>query len=99
MDEKLSALLKDIRLLFSDAKIYLFGSRAKGTAKAQSDYDLIIISQKFKATPFVNRGGLIWRHTDVPIVADLLCYTPDEFQKVSKTSVIIKDVLQHATPL
>ncbi len=99
MDERLKQLLYDIRSLFSDAKIYLFGSRAKGTAHEYSDYDLIIISKDFKKTDFVDRGGIIWRHSDAPIGADLLCYTPEEFKRVSKTSIILKDAMKHAVML
>jgi len=29
----------------------------------------------------------------------MLCYTPDEFEKVRKTSIVIKDAMRHAVPL
>ena len=96
MDKRLSELLFDVKKLCKDATIYLFGSRAKGTARPDSDYDLIIISKKFGRTPFVNRAGLIWRNSDVGIAADLLCYTPSEFAKLSKNSVVLSDALKYA---
>ncbi|MEK6924073.1 MAG: nucleotidyltransferase domain-containing protein [Candidatus Micrarchaeota archaeon] len=99
MDEKLTALVADIRKLYKGARIMLFGSRARGMARKDSDYDLIIISKKFGRTPFVNRAGVIWRNSWVVIAADLLCYTPEEFARVSKESFIIKDALKHAVAL
>ena len=99
MDEKLGALLKDIRKLYSNAKIYLFGSRARGEAKENSDYDLIVVSPKFKGTHFLKRTGTIWRNSDVIIAADIFCYTPEEFKRISKTSFIIRDALKHAIPI
>ncbi len=99
MDEKLRALVTDIRALFADAKIYLFGSRASAKAKPSSDYDLIIVSEGFGKVSFVNRPGVIWRRTWVGIAADLLCYTPKEFKQASKNSFVIKDALEHAVPL
>jgi len=99
MDQELKQLLEDIRKLYRDAKIYLFGSRARGDFDKDSDYDLIIVSKEFKKTPFVNRGGTIWRNTDAALAADMLCYTPDEFEKVRKTSIVIKDAMRHAVPL
>ena len=96
LDERLNQLLTDIRAAFADAKIYLFGSRATGRARPDSDYDLIVISGHFQKTPFIDRAAEIWRRSDAPIGADLLCYTPDEFSQVSKTSTVIKDALKDA---
>ena len=35
----------------SNAKIYLYGSRVRGTANKQSDWDLLILINKEKITP------------------------------------------------
>lgn len=99
MDKRLNALVNGIKKSYEDAKIYLFGSRAKGTAKTGSDYDLIVVSKKFRRTPFVNRAGEIWLNTGAGIAADLLCYTPSEFAEASKTPVVLRDALKHAIPV
>jgi len=99
MDEPLNQLIKDIRLLFSDAKIYLFGSRATGRARPDSDYDLIIISKKFEKIPFIDRAVQIWMKSDAQLGGDLLCYTPTEFSKISKTSSVIQDAMKDAVSL
>lgn len=99
MDNDLKAFLKDIRRLYYDAAIYLFGSRAKGDARKESDYDLIVVSNLFEKIPFVNRGGTIWRNSKAGIAADLVCYTPEEFKKISKTSYILKDALKYAVQI
>lgn len=39
-----------IRLQEPSAKIYLYGSRARGTAKSDSDWDLLILLNKEKIT-------------------------------------------------
>lgn len=96
MDGELKAFLKDIRRMYQDAKVYLFGSRARGDARPESDYDLIIVSRQFDKIPFVNRGGTIWKNSQVGIAADLVCYTPEEFKKISKTSYVLKDALKYA---
>jgi len=99
MDEKLVAFLKDIRAHAQGAKVLLFGSRATGKANRDSDYDLIVVSESFKKTPFVDRPAGIWLKSDVGIAADLLCFTPKEFARASKTSVILRDGLKHAIAL
>lgn len=99
MDERVIQLLKDIRKLYSGSKIYLFGSHATGKASKYSDYDFIIVSEKFSKITFVNRGGTIWRNTRVGLAADFLCYTPKEFKRLSKSSVVLRDAMKHAIVL
>ncbi len=99
MDETLKQFTAEIRSAFTDAKIMLFGSRAKGTARPDSDYDLIIISKQFKGIPFVNRAYAIWSKSQTIIAADLLCYAPGEVDKIAKNSVILKEALKHAVTI
>lgn len=96
MDAKVNRLVHDIRTAYQDAKIYLFGNHAKGIANPQPDHEFIIISKQFKKTPFPNRAGNVWMNTQEAFAADLLCYTPKKFEKLSKTSIILKDALAYA---
>jgi predicted nucleotidyltransferase len=67
------------------AHVYLFGSRARGTQQAQSDYDLVAVAAAFvDVSPFrrcldrddhwLAAGG--WR-----LALDLHCFTPEEFRR------------------
>ncbi len=38
------------------AKIYLYGSRAKGSASKESDWDLLILLKRKKITPDIERS-------------------------------------------
>lgn len=50
--EELLQLVKDkIRSIVPDAKIILFGSRARGEATVDSDWDLLILVNKDKLEP------------------------------------------------
>jgi predicted nucleotidyltransferase len=66
------------------ARVYLFGSRARGTNRPDSDYDLVAVAGAFGEQPKLRRaldrrelwleaGG--WRKS-----LDLHCYTPEEFR-------------------
>lgn len=66
------------------ARVYLFGSRARGAAHPKSDYDLVAVSPIFRRETRLRRcidrdeiwlasGG--WRKA-----LDLHCYTPEEFR-------------------
>ena len=69
-------------------EMILFGSRAKGTARPNSDYDLVIISRDFKDVPFRERPMPcmeLWDINLFPTGADILCYTPAEFKAKQRT--------------
>ena len=75
-------------------KMILFGSRAQGKAHRWSDFDLIIVSPKFRKTKFRYRqlGFYQYWHLNYPV--DFLCYTPEEFKKLSKQITIVQQALQ-----
>jgi predicted nucleotidyltransferase len=67
------------------ARLYLFGSRARGTAHPESDYDLVAVAEAFDQQPLLRRGldrGNLWREAGGwRIALDLHCYTPQEFRE------------------
>ena len=99
MDDELKKFTGDIRRSFRGAKIMLFGSRANGTARSDSDYDLIIISKYFEKIPILDRPYEIWMKSKANIAADLLCYAPAEVNKIAKSSFILREALKHAVTI
>ncbi len=79
---------------FKVKQAILIGSRAKGENNKSSDIDVILISENFRLIPFVNRMGTILQEITFDKHIDFLCYTPDEFEKIQKTSSIIADALK-----
>ncbi|MEW6063461.1 MAG: nucleotidyltransferase domain-containing protein [Nanoarchaeota archaeon] len=75
-------------------KMYLFGSRAKGNPKKWSDFDLIIVSENFKDKPSFERAVGFHDYWDLDYPVDFLCYTPEEFNKLSKQITIISQALE-----
>jgi len=75
LDQKLDTIRRE----FSPTHLLVFGSRATGNAREDSDIDLIVVSERFKDIRSPNRMGLflnaVW--PDVPV--DAICYTPEEF--------------------
>lgn len=67
------------------ARIYLFGSRVRGTNRPSSDYDVVAVAESFGQQPRLGRAQdrfLIWREAGgwgAPL--DLHCYTPAEFRE------------------
>ncbi len=70
---------------YSPEKIILFGSQARGVATPQSDVDLVVI--KKTSVPFLQRMRELARilvKARLGQGADVLVYTPEEFQMLSK---------------
>jgi predicted nucleotidyltransferase len=79
-----------IKEKFEPEEVILFGSRARGDYLEDSDYDLMVVSKKFRGYDFRVRIIKIYELIDVPINIDVLCYTPEEFEERSKALCIVK---------
>ena len=69
-------------------KISLFGSYARGRADLFTDLDVLVIIETDK--PFIERSGEIHSLLALPVDADILCYTPEEFRQMRDTPFIRK---------
>jgi uncharacterized protein len=79
------------------AKIYLYGSRAKGTAKSDSDWDLIILLNRDKISLEVEQGityPLYDLEFDIGEVISPLIYSEKEWNTKYKITPFYKNVMQ-----
>lgn len=81
-------LIVDFARLIRDrygAGVYLFGSRARRSARPESDYDLVAVSQAFDRQSVFERAldrNILWRQAGGwGIGLDLHCNTPAEFRR------------------
>ena len=76
------------------AKLIFFGSRALGECHEDSDVDLIIVSKKFNKVSMLKRSPELYIkwHLDYPV--DFLCYTPEEFDRLSKQVSIVSHAVK-----
>lgn len=66
------------------ARVYLFGSRARGVFHIDSDYDFAVISSDFSRLSFMERQQLVRpliRKVIGDEALDVACYTPEEFER------------------
>ncbi|HEY8270421.1 MAG TPA: nucleotidyltransferase domain-containing protein [Pseudobdellovibrionaceae bacterium] len=80
-DKNLADIVSKLKAHFKPEKIFLFGSRAKGTATAESDYDLFLIvknSSKTKMERMDEANLVLWGRTS-PV--DVFVYTQKEFDE------------------
>jgi len=84
---------------FKPEKVLLFGSRAKGDARQESDIDLIVISPSFKKIPFIKRMPLVLKKVTFPNHVDYICYTREEYENIKDASSVIMDAREQSVEL
>jgi len=81
-DETLRDIVDRLVRAVDPDKLVVFGSRGAGQARADSDYDILIV--KAEADPHRRRTGPLYRALwGVPKPVDLLWYTPEEIEEWS----------------
>jgi len=61
-------------------RISIFGSYAKGRRDLFTDLDVIIVMRTDK--PFIQRLKEVYSLLALPVDADILCYTPEEYRRM-----------------
>lgn len=82
-------LLKQLQL----QQMILFGSTARSEFRKDSDIDLILISKDFSKVSPLKRAYMVSKYWNLNYPKDLLCYTPEEFEKLKKHSVVVKEAV------
>ncbi len=82
-----------IKKELSPSKVLIFGSRVTGEATDDSDIDVIIVSDFFKGIKFIKRMAVVMKKFRFAKHVDFICYTPEEFEKMQDSSVIVKSAL------
>jgi predicted nucleotidyltransferase len=80
-------------------QVILFGSRARGDARSDSDLDVIIVARAFEEVPFLKRMPMMLRMVRFPRHVDFLCYTPAEFEHIQQTSAVVYQAVQEGVIL
>ena len=63
-------------------RISVFGSYVKKTPDLFTDLDILIIMKTDK--PFLERIKEVYSLLALPVDADILCYTPEEFERIKE---------------
>ena len=80
-------------------RVILFGSRARGDWIKESDYDFIVVSPRFEGVPFPSRPVDLYRLWKGSPGVELLCYTPDEFNRKSRQITIVAEAVKEGIEL
>ena len=72
----------------------LFGSFARGDHRKWSDIDILIVSKDFKYIRKVKRPVKLYDYWTYKHPIDFLCYTPEEFKRLSKRVTIVREAIK-----
>ncbi len=75
---------------FHVERVILFGSQADGTATADSDIDLIIVSPDFARMNSLARAARMYDYWTADRAVDFLCCTPEEFERLKGRVSIVR---------
>ena len=72
-----------------------YGSRSRGAATHPgADFDLIVVAPQFGGRAWVERLTTAYAHWPLSQAADILCYTPAEFDRLAGRASIVREALQ-----
>ena len=79
---------------FRVRQMVLFGSRARGDARRDSDIDLIVVSDAFRRKNAIDRAYMMRLEWDLEYAVDFLCYTSEEFRAYSEAPGFVRQALR-----
>lgn len=95
MLEDFAALMQSVH----GARLYLFGSRVRGTQRDTSDYDVLAVSDRFDGVPSLERAldahTLWWAAGGWGVGLDLVCLTGQELSRALREPVSFVGGLAH----
>lgn len=92
--DSIQALTEKIVAEFSPEKVVLFGSRAYGTSRDDSDIDLLVILD-FEGSPF-RKALAILNRLDLHLPIDLIARHPEETaRRYAQGDPLIREALDH----
>lgn len=72
----------------------LFGSRARGDARAWSDVDIMVVSPAFEGKLAGHRAAPFYLGWDIDIPVEFVCYTPEEFASFKARPGFVRTALE-----
>ncbi len=99
MDKKDIEIVKKFKKRLSKKinikKMILFGSRVNGKIHEWSDFDILIVSNKFNEEKSFKRGIGFYDYWDEDYPVDFLCYTPEEYERLKRKITIVRDAVKN----
>lgn len=80
-------------------KVLLFGSRVRGDWLKESDYDFVVVSDRFDGVHFSRRPVELYQYWHGHPGVELLCYTQEEFERKRQEISIVREAVREGIEL
>ena len=84
---------------FRPSKVLVFGSRARGDALKDSDLDILIVAETFGEIRWLDRPVRVTLDCDIRFGVELLCYTPEEYERKQQEWGIVQTATEEGVEL
>ena len=99
-DKIVGLFTKAMHRNFSPCTVIWFGSRAKGKAHKDSDYDFIVVSPRFQRWEWEERSAKAYHlKRNIPAAMDIICLTPEEFEQKKKGMGVIQQAVKEGVEI
>lgn len=71
-------------------RVILFGSRARGSHRPDSDYDVIVVLPGDESQRYGARLAGLYERVAPTIAIDMLLYTPSEFERLVRERAFVR---------
>ena len=96
---RLQQFRRKIGARYGIQRMILFGSRARGRARKDSDVDLLLVSPRFRRKNAVDRASPLYLEWDLPYAVDFLCYTPEEYRRLSRRVTLVREAVREGVAI
>lgn len=96
MDKSTIKIIKELKRFKKEngiSRIIFFGSRRNKKYNKYSDVDLVVISPKFRRLKSFRRAPTLRPKLNLDYPVDMLCYTPEEFERKKNKPTIVKEAV------
>lgn len=80
-------------------RVIIFGSRARGDHRPDSDFDLIVVLPDDESIRYGKRLARLYEALVPTIAIDILVYTPDEFERLLRERAFVRQAVAEGRAL
>jgi predicted nucleotidyltransferase len=86
LEEAVNRLVAVLSAMPEVERVILFGSYARGRRDLFTDLDVLVLMRT--ELGFLERTKHLYRMLDLPVDADILCYLPEEFERLKERPLL-----------
>ena len=94
VEDAIHSFIQRLKEVHPDARIYLYGSFARGDWLEDSDVDMVVVSQDF-TEGLVERMSKLRRLAPYTVAFEILTYTPEEMKRKLLNSLIWQEIASY----